>query len=340
LEQGSELVQEIPAVLLIHWRRHRFLLPQIDALRDAGITKFYIACDGPRETSDEAVLATQDAILRLQDSLRREGLKVEVRLSSQNLGCEKGVLSAIDWFFSNEEEGIVLEDDCAPGVEFVPFVALMLNKYRDDTSVFAISGENSTTLAFATSYGFVAHPFIWGWATWRNRWLTYSSDDRQLKTWQGARTDETAVKKLFPNTLMRTVWARRLDRLLFESVPDTWDYQLTYFCRSNAKLCIVPAQNLVVNLGDEDDGTHITRPTARTGRSLGSVFPIRHPRAVRRSDRHEFLFFWRDEGRRRAMKLLARAHKSPYGMFVALRAFSAALIAAVSSGLPRTWRWN
>lgn len=332
------LHHEAPAVLLIHWRRHRFLLPQVSALRRAGVTRFYIACDGPRAPSDEAVIATQDAIVDLKDTLALEGFEIQTRISPHNLGCERGVLNAIDWFFEQENDGIILEDDCSPGADFVPFMAEMLHRYRGNPSVFSVSGENSTGLGFKDSYGFVAHPFIWGWATWRDRWEAYSGDHRELASWRHNRHDEDEVERLFPNRMMRTVWTKRLDRLLFESLPDTWDYQLTYYCRNMKLLCIVPAENLVKNLGAEADGTHITGPTSRTGYSIGRVFPLRHPKSMRRSARNEFLFFWRDEGARKAVKLLTQGFRSRGSAPLALQGFSAAVGATLFSGALRTLR--
>ena len=34
--------------------------------------------------------------------------------SDKNLGCRLGVTRAINWFFENVDEGIILEDDCIP----------------------------------------------------------------------------------------------------------------------------------------------------------------------------------------------------------------------------------
>jgi len=328
-----------PAVLLIHWRRHRLLLPQITALRESGVSRFYIACDGPRGPSDIDVFATQGAIVDMQERLRLEGLQVEICLSSSNLGCERGVLSAIDWFFENESEGIILEDDCLPGIDFVMFVSTMLNRYREDQSVFCVSGENSTKLGFKDSYGFAAHPLIWGWATWRDRWSAYSQEDRNLATWQDVRKDGAAIQRVFPNFAMRTVWSKRLDDLLFNSLPDTWDYQLTYFCRANARLCVVPTPNLVKNIGDEADGTHITGPTSRTGQRAERVFCLRHPRAVKRSRPHEFLFFWRDEGSRKVLKLLPKLFKSRHNVLFVVGALLTAAFASLYSAGLRTVYW-
>ena len=43
----------------------------------------------------------------------------------KNNGCMKGVSSAINWFFDNEDEGIILEDDCVPHPDFFPFCTFL-----------------------------------------------------------------------------------------------------------------------------------------------------------------------------------------------------------------------
>ena len=44
--------------------------------------------------------------------------EVKTLFRDKNLGCKYAVSSAIDWFFENEEMGIILEDDCLPSQSF------------------------------------------------------------------------------------------------------------------------------------------------------------------------------------------------------------------------------
>ena len=59
-----------------------------------------------------------------------------------NLGCGLAVSTAIDWFFSYEEEGIILEDDCLPSDSFFHFCDFMLDYHRNDQNIFLIGGYN------------------------------------------------------------------------------------------------------------------------------------------------------------------------------------------------------
>ena len=58
------------------------------------------------------------------------------------MGCKMAVSSGISWFFEQEEEGIVLEDDIVVHPDFFPYCADLLERYRHDTRVWCISGNN------------------------------------------------------------------------------------------------------------------------------------------------------------------------------------------------------
>ena len=64
------------------------------------------------------------------------------RYSPTNQGCRAGVAAALDWFFCQVEEGIILEDNCVPHPDFLPYCQTLLERYGHDTRVFSICGSN------------------------------------------------------------------------------------------------------------------------------------------------------------------------------------------------------
>ena len=52
------------------------------------------------------------------------------------------VRGAMDWVFDNEEQAIILEDDCVPSVAFFEYCDFFLDKYKEDKSIGFISGAN------------------------------------------------------------------------------------------------------------------------------------------------------------------------------------------------------
>jgi hypothetical protein len=132
---------EVPAVLLIAWRRPDTIEAVINSLRVAKPGRVYVACDGPnpeRPGETERVELTRAVIEKCIDWPCR----IEKLYSEINLGCRLGVSTAISWFFDQEEEGIILEDDIVVHEDFFNYCAKLLDYYRNDNRVWAISADN------------------------------------------------------------------------------------------------------------------------------------------------------------------------------------------------------
>ena len=111
-----------------------------ESIRKIRPAKFYIAADGPRPTKEgESKLCEETRNITEDIDWPCE---VHRKYSEQNLGCKKGVSSAITWFFDNVEEGVILEDDCLPDPSFFSFCEELLSKYRNTDKVKMISGDN------------------------------------------------------------------------------------------------------------------------------------------------------------------------------------------------------
>ncbi len=94
--------------------------------------------------------------------------EIKTLFRDHNLGCKHGCISAIDWFFENEEMGIILEDDILPDHSFFKYCEDLLIKHYDDNTVIHINGANFSNdkLENDCSYFFSNLPVIWRWATW------------------------------------------------------------------------------------------------------------------------------------------------------------------------------
>ena len=106
-------------VLLIGFNRPDYMAEQIAAVRPARPSRLYISVDGPRsDRPEEGELCRK---VRECAELVDWTCEVKTLFREKNLGCKYGVSGAITWFFENESEGIVLEDDCRPAVDFFRF---------------------------------------------------------------------------------------------------------------------------------------------------------------------------------------------------------------------------
>src|SRR5580704_13976707 len=97
-------------------------------IRKAHPQKLFIAADGPRANKPgekELCEKTRQFVTKNVDW----NCEVKTLFRNENLGCKVAVKGAIDWFFENVTEGIILEDDCLPNQSFFRFCAFGLNKY-------------------------------------------------------------------------------------------------------------------------------------------------------------------------------------------------------------------
>jgi len=113
---------------------------------------------------------------------RENNMEVVLDLASYNVVLAKIddfrdiVSKYVDIIFANEEEAIILEDDCLPHPTFFRFCEELLERYRDDERVTMISGDNFQFGKQRTpySYYFSRYVHVWGWASWRRAWQNYN----------------------------------------------------------------------------------------------------------------------------------------------------------------------
>jgi len=247
-----------------------------DEIRKAQPAQLFVAADGPRknQVADYELCKKTREIIRQVDW----NCRVFTRFQDENLGCRHAVSSAITWFFSNVEEGIILEDDCIPDQSFFRFCQELLEKYRDDERIMMVSGDNFQFGKRRTNYSYYFSKYfhIWGWATWKRAWNYYDVD---MKSWPKIKDgrwlidivkDKNAEKfweKIFENTYRGTI--------------NTWDFQWVFSCWIQNGLAILPNVNLVKNIGFDGNATHTKGKNKQANLSVNSIhFPLKNPEFV------------------------------------------------------------
>ncbi len=207
--------------------------------------KLFIAADGPRdEKHNEKFLCEQSRKIIQEIDWKCE---VFTLMRDRNLGCKNAVSSAITWFFSYVDEGIILEDDCVPDQSFFSFCEILLEKYRYDNRVMMISGTNYlfNNNADNNSYYFSKYYTIWGWATWRRAWDLY---DINMEEWPEFKK-ERQLEWIYSDAKLIKWLEYMFDQAYFNKI-DTWDIQWTYTCIFQNGLNIIPYNNLISNIGE------------------------------------------------------------------------------------------
>ena len=240
-------------VLFLVFNRPRQTAKVFAAIREAKPPRLYIAADGPRMNAPDDVINCQK--VRSIISLVDWPCEVYRNYSEHNQGCKISVSSAIDWFFENEKEGIVLEDDCLPRQDFFLYCDRLLDRYRDDERIGLISGmglmdlEAEKLLWNQEDYVYSRYPSIWGWATWGRVWKGY---DVSIAAWPENRSK---IGDFQSNQKIRKINDRLLTKV-YKNEIDTWDYQVSYLLWSTGRLSIIPKINLISNIGFDEAATH------------------------------------------------------------------------------------
>jgi len=269
-------VSSVP-ILILAWRRPELTQRVIEAVSAWRPERLFLACDGWDDGAPDELIADVRATREVLDRAPGWPCEVERRYADRNLGLRTAVSGAIDWFFEHCEEGIILEDDCIPSLDFLPYCTELLERYRSDPRVMSIAGDGSSEAlrTGGASYTFIRFPLIWGWATWRRAWECYDHDLDRV----GALSDADWQERL-PDPVERRVWRDRLESLRRSGRPDTWDYVWSLSVIVERGLCVVPAVNLVTNVGVGPSATHTTDDAQRHSFPARPILPLVHPTDV------------------------------------------------------------
>jgi len=263
-------------VLFLIFNRPDTTLRVFNEIRAAKPSHLYIAADGPRaDRPGEASLCTETISIVSQIDW---DCKVETLFRNTNLGCKNAVSSAIDWFFENVEEGIILEDDCLPANSFFLYCDTLLEKYRNDSRIRHIAGSNlqkGKIWGNANTY-FANQTHVWGWATWKRVWKDY---DKDLKLY-----DDSEVAEKLGHIFNDSFLVEDLTRIFKEVKSgniDTWDYQLSFINYFNNGLSINPNLNLISNIGFGTEATHtFSSDSPYSNTPLQVIAEISYPKYV------------------------------------------------------------
>ncbi len=246
-------------ILIIAWRRPKHIQNLINELRKIKPINIFVAVDGPRigeEFKEERNLIEQTKqIINTEINWNCNVLKT---YQNANLGCKNAVEHALKWFFSNVEEGIILEDDIIPDTYFFTYCKVNLAHFRNNPKIFSINGCNFGFNSNYTKLQYTKYFNMWGWATWRR---SFTDVQEEWKSFESVNCFNPLLVNSLRNPFIfnKSRWLRDwLD--IFQRTKlgqiDTWDYQWIYTCLVQNKLCLIPPRNLIINLGFDGSGTH------------------------------------------------------------------------------------
>lgn len=262
----------IPPILLTIFNRPKHTAQVIDALRRVKPSRLFIHADGPRD----GVVNDQELCEAARNEIRVDWeCEIQWKISASNLGCIKGMYEGISWFFEQVEAGVVLEDDCVAEPSFFTFCGELLEKYKNDSRIFGISGNSFLAQRnLAASYSFLKTTHIRGWATWRRSWQMVDIDATE---WPALRKPER-LSQFLHDPKAAAFWSHILNDL-HSRQGNTWSGAIIYTMLKHDMLGIHPRSNLVSNYSFGATGVHIPPKdhTLSLVPTLTIDFPLAHP---------------------------------------------------------------
>lgn len=271
----------IPIVLLIFNRSHT-TRKVFETIRRAKPTHLLVVADGPRPGKpgeEEQCLAARNATQDVDWDC-----KLLTNFSESNLGCAKRVSTGLDWVFSLTDRAIILEDDCIVDNSYFAFAEELLEYYSNCPEVMSVCAKNVQFNRMQTeySYYFSLYQHCWGWATWRRAWQHFDFD---MELWPKAK-EKNLLAGILEDSRAVKYWDNIFQET-YEGKIDSWAYRWMFACWMQNGLSILPAQNMVSNIGFGADATH-TKTTKQSSHYAAmttheATFPLRYPPKIVRN---------------------------------------------------------
>lgn len=279
-------------VLLITFNRPEHTRRVLSAIVAAQPHDLYVFQDGKREDNGNDVKKCAEVRQVVEELTKNTDVVIHTRYSDKNLGCGPGPAAAITWFFDEVEQGIIIEDDCVLSPSAFDYYECLLERYKDDMRVSAITATN-LHLKWRSGHA----PYLFAavgsgtlgcWASWSRAWQTFDYNIKSWHTEEGKKTVEESLGRKAYYGYYKKIFDRCDDRQ-----THMWDYQWFYAKTLNHTLTVVASLNQVSNIGFDEEGTHTLGPSRLANFPLYSIaMPMKYV-PVRRDALFDWVVFQR-----------------------------------------------
>lgn len=231
------------SALLVAYKRSDCISKIVKSLSEGNIKKLYVAIDGPKPGEKR----NSEIETKLNEASQMYGIDIFIWTRKKNLGLAAAVITAVDWFFSLEEEGLILEDDLMFNSDFVNFVQIALDEIKNHKDCLMISGNQfSDEFEIQNQASITNYPMVWGWATTASKWAIM----RDLIL-----TENLDWSRFTDALSVRSYWAAGQFKS-HKGYINSWAVPLAAAMRAENKTCLLPPINLVSNIGTDSSATH------------------------------------------------------------------------------------
>ena len=242
-------------ILLITFNRPDNTRRVLESILAVDPLELYVFQDGAREGNGNDLVKCAEVRQVVEEMTKGAEVQMHKNYFDRNLGCGPGPMTALNWFFSENEMGIILEDDAVPHTNFFLYAEELLLRFNDDESVCAIGSMNVDTQKWGDgSYYFsMMNRNLCAWATWRRAWQRF--DLRLMDV--SRRQLSNALRRYGCGVLEREYWCDRLDEVHKDGCGGrSWDMQFFMSIWLHHGKGIIPNVNLSSNIGTVGEATH------------------------------------------------------------------------------------
>jgi len=265
-------------VLLICFNRPEHTRKVLERILEQKPSNLYVFQDHWREGyhDDERLYEEVKAVVE-KSLVAYSNIKLHYYSPDHNLGCGPGPMTALNWFFSENEMGVVLEDDAVPHPDFFGYCEELLMRYKDDEDVRAIGSMHldNRTYGDGSYYFSMMNRTFCAWATWARAWKDFDLYHRDVTRKQFNRVLKDYGCKL----RMREYWCERLAEVQKDAYHNSsWDQQFWMSIWLHHGKGIMPNVNLCTNVGFDETATHSKdHNSAGANKETFPILPLRHP---------------------------------------------------------------
>lgn len=248
---------KLAPICLFTYNRLEETKKTIAALQQNNLAKeseLFIFSDGWKNVDDKKKIENLRSFLKTITGFK----SITVFESPRNKGLAQSIISGVTKIINLYDNIIVLEDDLITSRNFLDFMNQSLVYYKDNKSVFSISGYTMSLPSLKKidkDYYIGVRASSWGWATWGRSWCDIDWDIK----------DYFNFEKSFFSKLKFNRGGSDMTRMLKNQMKgeiDSWAIRWCYNQYQRGQYTIYPKISKVVSIGFGEGATH-TKNTKR-----------------------------------------------------------------------------
>lgn len=236
-------------ILLMVYIKPSTTLKVINRLREIQPPKIYISVNVPLKKKFE--IKKNKKVIEIIKTIDWK-CKIVLKKRKKHVDAYTSYKDAINWFFKNENEGIILEDDTLPNKSFFYFCEKMLKIYRNDKRISQVCGSSFINKkSIRDKYSFSNYTLCWGYATWKR---SIKDFDEKMKDWPYLKKNNYLFQIIKDKKFVE-YWCDIFD-IQYSKKFRAWDYIWLYSNWKKNKFSIIPHKHLIKNIGFVKEATH------------------------------------------------------------------------------------